>query len=181
MIGNNIGNPIGGIINVGGASYAQSVTANMTWAGSAVKNVGTTKTANFDFAVSFVKAVDLTNNPIVGSIGWSGAVIKAVSISIVTNGFTFVGSVVKDVGKIAVASMTWVSSFTTLIQNFVDTTILQKPVDAVLAKAMRLKKVWDEWERAPGARTEKITGKASGVGMLKGEPPSFTSTTKKLK
>lgn len=180
MIGNNIGNPIGGIINVGGASYAQSVTANMTWAGSAVKNVGTTKTANFDFAASITKAVDLSNNPIVANMTWAGVAVKAVAISVVSDGFTFAGSVVKDVGKIAVASMSWVSSFTTLIQNFVDTTILQKPVDAILAKAMRMKKDRWEFERMPGQGGEKVTGKASGVGMLRGDPPSFTTTTKKL-
>lgn len=177
MIGNNIGNPIGGVINLGGTDTGQAVTANMTWGASVEKSVGKNITANYDWAASVTKAVSFAVSV---SMTWAGSVTKNVATSLAAANFSWAGSVAKNVGKGVIANLSWFSAIARLIQNATDTTNLSKPVNAILAKAMRMKKDRWEFERMPGQGGEKVTGKASGVGMLKGDPPSFTTTTKKL-
>lgn len=60
-----------------------------------------------------------------------------------------------------------------------DTDVIPKPLDAVLAKRIRMQSSWTEFERVPGAGGVKIIGKASGVGSFSDAAPSFTVKSSK--
>lgn len=61
--------------------------------------------------------------------------------------------------------------------TLVDTDILQRPVNVVLAGMQPIKDRYREWDvRAPNLRTE-TKGTASSTRRLKGGRPSFTTKT----